>query len=114
MEHDYVVILPTEEEEDEVTTRGVIMVIWNELSGGVGPWGALRPLVAVLLSLVPFLFLGQHFNRQHSKSLGWFVIQFPLILSIFLWPVLFLWSIIDAWWISSGIVAKSRFSEVIG
>ena len=78
------VILPAEEEEEEVTAIGVIGVIWKELSGGVGPWGALRPLVAVLLSLVPFLFLGQHFNRQHRKSVGWFVIQFPLILSIFL------------------------------
>tara|TARA_B100000614_G_scaffold229922_1_gene222715 strand:+ start:271 stop:678 length:408 start_codon:yes stop_codon:yes gene_type:complete len=108
MEHDYVVILPTEIEEEEVTTAGVISVIWRELSGGVGPWGALRPIVSVILSLVPFLFLGQHFNRQHRKSIGWFVIQFPLLLSIFLWPVLFLWSIIDAWWVSSGIVARSR------
>ena len=55
MEHDYVVILPTEGHEDEVTTAGVISVIWRELSGGVGPWGALRPIVAIL-SLVPFLF----------------------------------------------------------
>ena len=108
MEHDYVVILPTETHEDEVTAAGVISVIWRELSGGVGPWGALRPIVAVILSLVPFLFLGQHFNRQHRKSVGWFVIQFPLLLSIFLWPVLFLWSIGDAWWVSSGIVARSR------
>ena len=108
MENEYVVILPAEEEEDEVTAIGVIGVIWKELSGGVGPWGALRPLVAVLLSLVPFLFLGQHFNRQHRKSAGWFVIQFPLILSIFLWPVLFVWSIFDAWWVSSGIVARNR------
>ncbi|MEC9200976.1 MAG: hypothetical protein VYA79_05640, partial [Candidatus Thermoplasmatota archaeon] len=61
MEHDYVVILPTETHEDEVTAAGVISVIWRELSGGVGPWGALRPIVAVILSLVPFLFLGQHF-----------------------------------------------------
>ena len=38
MEHDYVVILPTEALEDEVTTAGVISVIWRELSGGVGPW----------------------------------------------------------------------------
>ena len=53
MENEYVVILPAEEEEDEVTAIGVIGVIWKELSGGVGPWGALRPLVAVLLSLVP-------------------------------------------------------------
>ena len=108
MEHDYVVILPPAIEEEEVTAAGVIAVIWRELSGGVGPWGALRPIVAVLLSLIPFLFLGQHFNRQHRKSIGWFVIQFPLLLSIFLWPVLFLWSIIDAWWVSNGIVARSR------
>ena len=40
MEHEYVVILPAEEEE-EVTAIGVIGVIWKELSGGVGPWGCL-------------------------------------------------------------------------
>ncbi|MBI87678.1 MAG: hypothetical protein CMB67_01435 [Euryarchaeota archaeon] len=93
---------------------GVISVIWNELSGGIGPWGALRPLFALALSLIPFLFLGQHFNRQHSKGMDWFLIQFPLILSIVLWPVLYVWSIADAWWVSSGIVASSETSSRLG
>ena len=48
MENEYVVILPAEEEEAEVTAIGVIGVIWKELSGGVGPWGALRPLLSLI------------------------------------------------------------------
>ena len=35
MEHEYVVILPVEEEEDEVTALGVIRVIWKELRAGL-------------------------------------------------------------------------------
>ena len=88
---------------------GVVSAIWSELSGGIGPWGAVRPLFAVALSLVPFLFLGQHFNRQHRKAGEWFLIQFPLI-PAFLWPFLFVWSIADAWWVSSGIVDSSQNS----
>ena len=66
------------------------------------------PLFALLLALIPFLFLGQHFNREHRKGLEWFLIQFPLVLSIVLWPVLFVWTIIDAWWVSSSIVASAQ------
>ena len=106
MDEEYVVRI-----EDPVESRfrplGVISAIWTELSGGVGPWGAIRPLFAVALSLVPFLFLGQHFNRQHRKGSEWFLIQLPLI-PAFLWPFLFVWSIVDAWWVSSGIVASSN------
>ncbi len=109
-DHDYVVILSSEDEDDEVSAIGVFGVIWSELSGGIGAWGALRPIFTIILSLVPFLFLGQHFNRQHRKGLGWFLIQLPLILSVVLWPIIFIWSIIDAWWVSSGIVAKSQGS----
>tara|TARA_B100001113_G_C20826689_1_gene499154 strand:- start:89 stop:421 length:333 start_codon:yes stop_codon:yes gene_type:complete len=94
-------------EEGGFSPLGVISAIWGELSGGVGPWGAIRPLFAVALSLVPFLFLGQHFNRQHRKGGEWFLIQFPLV-PAFLWPFLFVWSIADAWWVSSGIVASSE------
>ena len=57
-------------EDDGFRPLGVVSAIWSELSGGVGPWGAIRPLFAVVLSLVPFLFLGQHFNRQHRKGGG--------------------------------------------
>ena len=108
MTEEYVVSVASDEEPEAPSALGVIGVIWYELSGGVGPWGALRPLVALALSLVPFLYLGQHFNRQHRKALGCFVIQLPLIFSVVLWPVLFIWSIVDAWWISSSIVAKAE------
>ena len=108
MAEEYVVSIASEKEPEEGSTLGVIGGIWYELSGGIGPWGTLRPLVALAISLVPFLYLGQHFNRQHRKALGYFVIQLPLIFSVVLWPVLFIWSIVDSWWVSSGIVAKAE------
>ena len=110
MAEEYVVSLAVEEEPESGSTRGALGVIWSELSGGIGPWGALRPLVAVAISLVPFLFLGQHFNRQHRKAFGYFLIQLPLILSVVMWPILYVWSIADAWWVSSRIVAKAEGS----
>ena len=73
MAEEYAVSVVPDEEPGGASALGVVGVIWNELSGGIGPWGTLRPLVALALSLVPFLFLGQHFNRQHSKGFGWFV-----------------------------------------
>lgn len=102
------VVQTVEADEDGPSPLGVVQVIWYEISGGIGPWGALRPLIAIVLALIPFLFIGQHFNRQHRKAAGWFVIQFPLILTVFLWPLLYLWSIGDAWWVSSGIVARAQ------
>ena len=110
MAEEYVVSLEVEEEPESGSTMGALGVIWYELSGGIGPWGALRPLVAVAISLVPFLFLGQHFNRQHRKAFGYFLIQLPLILSVVMWPILYVWSIADAWWVSSRIVAKAEGS----
>ena len=107
MTDEFVVELEGDHQEDS-SPFGVISVIWDELSGGVGPWGAVRPLFAVALALVPLLYLGQHFNRQHRKAAEWFLIQFPLILSLVLWPLLYVWSIADAWWVSSGIVASSE------
>ena len=103
-------VIAAEEEPESASTMGALGVIWYELSGGIGPWGALRPLVAVVISLVPFLFLGQHFNRQHRKAFGYFLIQLPLILSVVMWPILYVWSIADAWWVSSRIVAKAEGS----
>ena len=108
MAEEYVVSIAAEEEPDSGSTLGALGVIWHELSGGIGPWGALRPLFAVALSLVPFLFLGQHFNRQHQKAFGFFLIQLPLILSVVMWPILFFWSIVDAWWVSGRIIAKAH------
>jgi hypothetical protein len=82
-----VVQVAPEEEPNRVNPLSVFGVIWSELSGGIGPWGTFRPLVALALSLIPFLFLGQHFNRQHSKAAR---------------------SIGDAWWVSSRIVASAQ------
>tara|TARA_B100000287_G_C20638690_1_gene782671 strand:- start:1132 stop:1467 length:336 start_codon:yes stop_codon:yes gene_type:complete len=104
---EFVVELESEENESS-SVIGVLSAIWYEISGGIGAWGTLRPLVAVVLALVPGVFLGQHFNRQHTKAFDWFIVQFPLILSLVLWPVLYVWSIADAWWVSSGIVASSQ------
>ena len=92
-------------------------IIWYEFTGGVGPWGALRPLIAIILALIPFLFLGQHFNREHTKARDWFLLQIPLLLSIILWPILWLYSIVDAWWVANNRVAKEssivNVSEII-
>ncbi len=73
-----------------------IIVIVSEITGGVGPWGALRPLIATALAVVPFLYLGQHFNGQHSKAFDWTALQIPLLFCL-LWPLLWLWSIFDAY-----------------
>ena len=107
MASDYVVQV-VEDDVDDTGPLGVVRVIWYEISGGIGPWGALRPLIAIILALIPFFFIGQRFNRQHRKAASWFAVQFPLILTIVLWPVLYFWSIGDAWWVSSGIVARTE------
>lgn len=75
----------------------IVKEIWREITFGVGTWGALRPLVAALLAAVPFLFLGQHFNRQHRRGIEWSFLQIPLAFTVLLWIGLYLWSIIDAW-----------------
>ena len=76
-----------------------------------GGWGHLEflagePLVALMiflgviaagLALIPFLFLGQHFNRKHRKAFDFTLLQIPLILTVILWVGLYLWSIFDAW-----------------
>jgi hypothetical protein len=76
---------------------GAIRIIWNELTAGVGAWGSLKPLIAGVLAVIPFLFLGQHFNRQHQKAFDWMLLQLPLVLTLILWPVLWFWSIFDAY-----------------
>ena len=75
----------------------MVREIWREITFGVGMWGALRPLIAAILAAVPFLFLGQHFNRQHQRGIDWFLLQIPLALTIVLLLFLYLWSIFDAW-----------------
>ena len=102
-EEDLVVSLSVESHElDPSTGRlrnalGAIRIIWNELTAGVGAWGSLKPLIAGALAVIPFLFLGQHFNRQHQKAFDWMLLQLPLVLTLILWPVLWFWSIFDAY-----------------
>ena len=102
-EDDLVVSLTVESQEvDSSDGRmsnilGAIRIIWTELTAGVGAWGSLKPLIAGALAAIPFLFLGQHFNRQHQKAFDWMLLQLPLVLTLILWPVLYLWSIFDAY-----------------
>ena len=75
----------------------LIKEIWREITFGVGMWGTLRPIVAALAAAVPFLFLGQHFNRNHRRAVDWTLLQIPLALTVVLWVALWLYSIFDAW-----------------
>ena len=97
-ETDTMTTLPVEE-DGVANSRPVRLVreIWKEITFGVGTWGTLRPLFTAVLAAVPFLFLGQHFNRQHRKGFDWLLLQIPLALTIVLWLGLWLYSIFDAW-----------------
>ena len=75
----------------------VFKQIWNEMTLGVGFWGAMRPIVAAILAVIPFFFLGQHFNQKHRKATDWTLLQIPLALTIVLWIALWGFSIFDAW-----------------
>ena len=108
MVEELVVNIAEDEELEKVSRLGVIGVIWSELNGGIGPWGTLRPLFSIILALIPFIFLGQHFNRQHEKANSWFLIQLPLLFTVILWFLLYVWSIGDAFFVSSRIVAKAE------
>lgn len=96
------------EHEKLRTPIGVLRVIWHELTAGVGAWGSIRPLIAASLALVPFLFLGQHFNRNHRKAFDWTLLQIPLLLSVLLWPILWGWSVIDAYQVAMFNVAEAE------
>lgn len=87
----------TDSSKNGILPVRIVKEIWREITFGVGTWGALRPLVAALLAAVPFLFLGQHFNRQHRRGIEWSFLQIPLAFTVLLWIGLYLWSIIDAW-----------------
>ena len=50
------VVVPVEEKRSRF--HRIRKTIWNEITAGVGIWGAFRPVFAVVLSLVPFLFWG--------------------------------------------------------
>ena len=64
--------------------------------------------IAASLALIPFLFLGQHFNRHHRKAFDWTLLQVPLLLSVLLWPVLWVWSVIDAYQVAMFNVAEAE------
>jgi len=99
------VVVPVEGESVDSVALG--KTIWAEITAGVGIWGAFRPIIAVLLSLVPFLFLGQHFNRNHRRGADWFMLQIPLAFTLVLWVLLYVWSIIVAWRDASILVSES-------
>ena len=111
-DEDLVVSLPTQNSEPSSgrlrNTLGAIRLIWTELTAGVGAWGSLKPLIAGVLAAVPFLFLGQHFNRQHQKGFDWMLLQLPLVLTLILWPVLWAWSIIDAYRVAMMAVSEAE------
>ncbi len=83
--------------DSEIDTMAISKTIWEEITAGVGIWGAFRPIIAVALALVPFLYLGQHFNRNHRRGFDWLFLQIPLAFTLILWILLYLWSIFDAW-----------------
>lgn len=99
------VVVPTE--EDDFDSFALTKTIWEEITAGVGIWGAFRPIIAVALSLIPFLYLGQHFNRKHQRGFDWFMLQIPLAFTLVLWVLLYAWSIFDAWRDASIQVSES-------
>lgn len=92
-----VVRLPSKES----SRKNILRIIWSELTSGIGIWGSLKPLVAVIASIIPFLFLGQHFNREHRKATDWTMLQIPLILTVIFWVGLWGWSVFDAWYVAT-------------
>mgnify|MGYP006223541151 CR=1 FL=1 len=107
LEDDEVLEVVVPVEGDSVDSVALGKTIWAEITAGVGIWGAFRPIIAVLLSLVPFLFLGQHFNRNHRRGADWFMLQIPLAFTLVLWVLLYVWSIIVAWRDASILVSES-------
>lgn len=99
-----------EEDDGFSNSRPVRLLreIWKEFTFGVGAWGTLRPLITALLAAVPFLFLGQHANRQHRKAFDWSLLQIPLALTIVLWIGLWLYSIFDAWRAATQLSAERK------
>ena len=103
------VSMTLEEESDGISDLRPVRLlreIWKEFTFGVGAWGTLRPLFTALIAVVPFLFLGQHANRQHRKAFDWSLLQIPLALTIVLWVGLWLYSIFDAWRVATQLIAK--------
>jgi len=108
-DHELVVQYPTNQKKS-ITNRIVstLKTIFHEITFGVGTWGAMRPMFTAVLAGIPFLFLGQHFNKEHGKARDWTLLQIPLALTVVLWIGLWLFSIFDAWKTATGIVATSN------
>jgi hypothetical protein len=87
--------------QEDIVKRNVLKVIWLQLTSGIGLWGSFKPIIAVIIAMVPFLFLGQHFNREHRRAVDWMLLQIPLVFTVFFWIGLYLWSIFDAWMVST-------------
>jgi len=83
-------------------------IIWREMTTGVGLWGSMRPLFAVVLALIPLFFLGQHFNKEHRKAIDWTLLQIPLSFTVILWLGIYVLSLVDAWQIASSQVVERR------
>jgi hypothetical protein len=99
------VIIPAEDNLPD--NNNLAKQIWHEISAGIGVWGTFRPIVAVALAIVPFLYLGQHFNRKHQRGSDFFFLQIPLSFTLILWIALYAWSVFDAWKDSNIIVSKN-------
>jgi len=108
-EQELVVQFPTKEKKPLIHRMvSTLKTIFHEITFGVGTWGAMRPMFTALLAGVPFLFLGQHFNKEHGKARDWTLLQIPLALTVVLWVGLWLFSIFDAWKTATGVVANSN------
>lgn len=99
------------DDESKPSIFRVFKQIWVEMTLGVGFWGALRPIVAAILAVVPFLFLGQHFNKKHRKATDWTLLQIPLALTVILWFALWLFSIFDAWRDGTKLVSSNSMNN---
>ena len=103
-------ILPNPSTKSKPGIFNVLKQIWKEITLGVGFWGALRPIVAALLATVPFVFLGQHFNKKHRKATDWTLLQIPLALTVILWFALWFFSIFDAWRDGTKLVSENSLN----
>ena len=91
-----------------------VAILWQEITSGVGFWGSFRPILAVMLSLVPFLFLGYHFNRKHRQAFDFTALQIPLALTVVLWVGLYVFSIFEAYRDATIIVAEAARRHAAG
>ena len=110
MDEDLVVVLSNDApvSKQRMSPGRLLKEIWREITFGVGTWGAFRPLVTAVLALVPFLFLGQRFNREHRRAFEWSFLQIPLAFTLVLWVGLYLWSIFDAWRDAVAYMSRSQ------